>query len=405
MKRYLTLSLILSSALFGAGYQVPNNSVNSAALATAYVANANGADAAYYNPANMVYNGDNHEIEGSLTYVSLSSINYKSTSGTYDINSKKHTTLIPSLNYASNKLTDSGIRVGFSIASPYGSTREWSDFPATAAKKFSLKTVELNPSIAIPITNQLSVGLGVRYVIASGDVQVNLNPATNTTVEMDGEDKGFAYNLAITYQASEKLNLAATYRSDIMLNIEGNANVVLAGTSLPTMGASLKVAIPDNLILAAAYKLSEQTTVEATFDMTMWSRVTEQDFNYSNATVEATALGTRKEIKWHDSYAYRLGITHQLDDTLTIMGGIAYSTNPADEADVSFSSPESDSMTYALGGRYTVNKSLELGLAVLYADYKTRTANQVANAFGTQADGTFSNRDALTVTIGAGYKF
>ena len=399
MKKSLTLSLILSSTLFAAGYQVPNNSVNSSALATAYVANANGADAAYYNPANMVYNTDNHEVEASVTYVSLSSINYAPTSGATNINSEKHNTLIPSVNYVSNKLTDSGIRVGFSIASPYGSTRKWSDQPAiSTAQKFALKTVELNPSIAIPVTNQLSIGLGGRYVIASGDVKIY--PSATTNVNMSGDDKGFAYNIALSYKATDKLTLSTTYRSDISLNIKGNADVVLGGIPITT-GASLKVAIPDNLILAVSYKLSTQTTLEATFDKTMWSKVKETNFEYEHPAVE-TNLGTPSPKKWKDSYAYRLGITHELDNATTLMCGIAYSTNPADDAYVSFSSPETDSMTYALGGRYNINDSLELGLAVLYADYENRTVTPVN---GSGVNGTFSNRDALTITLGAAYKF
>ena len=98
MKKIVSLILLFTSLLFGAGYQIPNNSINSYALATANVANANGADTAYYNPANMVYNENQHKIECSLTFVSLSAVNYQSTSGpAYDINSKDQQVLIPSL--------------------------------------------------------------------------------------------------------------------------------------------------------------------------------------------------------------------------------------------------------------------------------------------------------------------
>ncbi|WP_455757766.1 OmpP1/FadL family transporter [Sulfurimonas sp.] len=396
MKNIIIFLLIFSSTLFSAGYQVPNNSVNSVALSTAYIANANGADSAYYNPANMVYNENNHEVELDATYVSLAQINYKSTDGVYDIKSKPHTAILPAFHYTSNKLSDNGIRVGFSMVTPYGLTREWENQPAiSSAKKFELQTIELNPSLAIPINDKFSIGLGIRYLIAKGNVI--LDPATALYVDMKGDDEAFAYNIALSYKYSKELSLSATYRSDIMLNIEGDANVIIAGPSYST-GASLKVAIPDNLILASAYTFNDTTTIEATFDMTFWSKVTETNFEYNDATAEAI-FGRTTPKKWHDTYAYRFGLTHKYNNILTLMGGIAYSTNAADEQYVSFSSPESDSMTYSIGTKYKINDSFKLGFAALYSENKSRSVTN------TTVKGKLSDKSVYTLTAGASYKF
>lgn len=396
MKSTIIFFLVLNSILSAAAYQIPNNSVNSAALSTAYIANANGADSAYYNPANMIYNKNNHEIEFDATYVSLSSVNYKSSDGTYDINSKPHNAILPAIHYVSNKLTDDGIRMGFSIVTPYGLTREWEDQPATSsAKKFELQTIELNPSIAIPINSKFSIGLGLRYLISKG--HVILDPSSTPYVDMKGEDEAFAYNIALSYKMSKELSLSATYRSDIMLNLKGNANVAIAGPSYIT-DASLEVAIPDNLILASAYTYNEHTTVEVTFDMTFWSKVTETNFEYKDASAEAV-FGTTTPKKWHDTYAYRLGLTHKYNNIITLMGGIAYSTNAADDEYVSYSSPESDSMTYSIGGRYILNESIELGLATLYSENKSRS---VSNS---KVKGKLSDKSVYSITVGASYKF
>lgn len=417
MKKALTLSLIVSSSIFAAGYQIPNNSINSAALATANVANAHGADAAYYNPANMIRNEDRHIVEGSVTYASLSPINYKSSNGVYDIDSEKYTTFIPSLHYVSKKLNDAGVRLGFSIVAPAGLTREWKDFPASATSdKYALQTIEFNPSVAIPVNNKLSVGFGFRYVRAEGEIKLDgsVIPLTMTTtpytLDMKGKDtSACGYNLALSYQATEAWNISATYRSKISLHLEGDADayvgaipILFGGASANrSSDASLDTPIPANLIIATAYTFDTGTTVEVTYDRTMWSAIKETNFEFNDPYLEGT-LGVSKAKKWHDTEAYRMGITQKLDN-LTLMGGIAYSTNAANEDYVSFSSPESDSMTYALGGRYQVNESLELGLAVLYADYDTRKVSQPTNAIG--VNGTLSDRTALTVTAGAIYKF
>lgn len=404
MNKTLTLSLVLSSTLFAAGYQIPNNSINSSALATANVANAHGADAAYYNPANMVYNTDNHEIESSITYVSLSAINYKSSDGAFDIDAKKHTVFIPSFHYVSKKLNDAGVRIGFSLIAPAGLTREWEDMPATAsAKKYALETMEFNPTVAIPVSKDFSIAFGFRYVRGSGEVKLeNINPGTGYDVNIEGtDDSSFGYNLALSYKATESLNISATYRSKISLNIEGDADVDWTFAALPDSSddVSMKVIIPANFILAAAYTFNSTTTIEITYDRTMWSAIQETNIEFSDAFAESTALGDTKDKKWHDTEAYRLGVTHKLNETITLMGGIAYSTNAADEAYTSFSSPEADSMTYALGSRYKLDDSIELGLAVLYADYDDRTSNN-----GT-VEGTLSNRNVYSITAGMNYKF
>ena len=38
---------------YGSAFRIPEQSINSTALSGAYIANANGPDASYFNPANM----------------------------------------------------------------------------------------------------------------------------------------------------------------------------------------------------------------------------------------------------------------------------------------------------------------------------------------------------------------
>jgi long-chain fatty acid transport protein len=401
MKRIIPLSLALGSTLFGAGYQIPNNSVNSNALATAYVANAHGADTSYYNPANMVYNTNKNEVEVSLMYIYLPSQDYNPVQG-FNIQSRRQDAVIPSLHYASPKLSDSGIRIGFSIIAPYGLSREWDNQPALAtAKKFELEVIEYNPTIAIPITNNFSIGVGLRYLRADGQVKIDGNPYVPYTVNMNGKDDRFAYNIALSYKPTSELSLAATYRSGVTLNTIGMASIVYGSYATYT-GASTQVELPDNVALGVAYNINKKTTIEFTFDTTLWSNIKKQDFDYMDPIINASALSARKDKKWKDSYSYRFGVTHNFD-ALTLMGGIAYSTNASDGEYVSFSSPEADSMTYSLGGRYDLNNDFNIGFSILYADYKDRTVIQPTNPLG--VNGRFSDKAAIAVNTSINYKF
>jgi len=94
--------LVVKEAAFASGYRIPEQSVNATALGSAYVANANYADAAYYNPANMSWLSPGLKMEGGVSYINLPSISYEdfrssSLSGT----SEEENFLLPNLHIVS----------------------------------------------------------------------------------------------------------------------------------------------------------------------------------------------------------------------------------------------------------------------------------------------------------------
>ncbi len=79
--RSIVISAVASATLMAGGYAIPESSINATALSAAYVANAHGADAAYYNPAAMVYNEDAGLLEVDATYIHLTPIDFSGTTG------------------------------------------------------------------------------------------------------------------------------------------------------------------------------------------------------------------------------------------------------------------------------------------------------------------------------------
>ena len=77
MKKILFLSLNVASVLFANGYKIPEQSLSGMALSAANVANAKGADASYYNPANMVFNSNKNSFELLMTYIHLPKVKFE----------------------------------------------------------------------------------------------------------------------------------------------------------------------------------------------------------------------------------------------------------------------------------------------------------------------------------------
>ncbi|MDT8337716.1 MAG: outer membrane protein transport protein [Sulfurimonas sp.] len=391
--RNITLFLMLGSALFAGGYKIPETSLNSVALSAANVAHVSSADSAYYNPANMVFMKNESVMEANLIYIGLSDVNYKAAG--IDIESKKENFIVPSLHYVSHEI--GGARFGLSVVSPAGLSKRWDDAPAIySAQEFSLQSVEVNPSVALPIGDKIAVALGIRAIYSEGVVRSSSPIASR---DMEGDSIDFGYNLALSYKPISELELALTYRSKVNLSIDGDATLsYLANSS--TSSASVSVPVPALLNVAVAYTLESETTFEFVYERNFWSEYKELDFNYGEGVNPVTnvVFGTPIAKNYKDTNVFRFGVMQKLD-ALTFMGGVVIDESPAPDATLGFELPDSDSVSFSFGSRYQINEKINIGLAALYSIREDRTVSN-----GT-LDGEFSNANVLMVSSALEYKF
>jgi long-chain fatty acid transport protein len=401
MMRSLVFLSAAAATVMASGYKIPESSINATALSAAYVANAHGADAAYYNPAAMVYNDNAAFLEVDTTYIGLSKVHYASSSGAYNIDSQSESFLVPTLHYSSKKLGDNGVRVGFSIVAPAGLSKRWSSAPAVyTAEEFTLQTIEINPSLAVPLSDTVSMGAGFRIVRTNGVVK-STSP-TPASRDMSGDAIDYGYNLALNYRPLTNLSLAATYRSKIELNVEGSANLHY-GADTYSGSASVMIPLPAALNLAAAYTFDTGMTVEAVYERTYWSAYKNLDFNYDGTVNNATlAFGTPVSKNWKNTNAYRLGLTQKFDKWMG-MAGIAYDKSPTPETTLGYELPDSDAWIYSLGAHYQIDKQWNVGLAGLVDMKKDRTVHQSGGS--NPVNGEFSKSRAYLVTAGIEYRF
>lgn len=402
MKSLVLLSLA-ACALFAGGYKIPETSLNSVALSAATVAHSNGADGAYYNPANMIFMKNENVLEANLLYIGLSDVEYKSAATT--INAKREDFIVPSLHYVSQDVN--GMRFGLSVVSPAGLSKRWNSAPAIyTAEEFTLQTVEINPTVAFKINQKTGVALGVRAIYSEGVVK-STSPIASR--DMDGDSLDFGYNLALAYKPTSELELALTYRSNVDLSVKGNALLSYTGTlggSVPlgtytsSSSASVSVPVPALFNAAIAYTFATKTTLEFVYEKNFWSEYKELDFNYGSGVNPVTnvVFGAPIAKNWKDTDVFRFGVTQKLD-ALTLMGGVVIDESPVPEATLGFELPDSDSVSVSLGARYRINEKLNIGLAALYS---IREEREVTNS---SLSGEFSNANVLMVASALEYRF
>lgn len=393
MKQTMKVATLLSlsaATLLASGYRIPEQSLNSTALSAAYVAGANGADASYYNPANMVLMGGGAEIETAFTYINLPKVKFD---GASDADSLEEHFFVPTLHYVSPMMGN--WRYGLSITAPGGLSKRWDEaVPKSTAEEFTLKVIEVNPTASYKFTEAFAVGFGLRGVYSEGVVKSN---ASGVAIrDLTGDSIDFGYNLALTYKPTKDLIFSSTYRSKIDLTVEGDATLV--HPAIPggySGGASVTIPLPASLTLAAAYTM-DKTTVEFVFERTYWSAYKNLDFNYDIALGGFDAPVLKN---WKDVNAYRIGISYQYSDALKLMAAFAIDKNPVPDSTLGYELPDSDAKLYSVGFEYKLNKQMSMGMAYLYDDKETRT---VSNA---GVVGTFTDSAAHLITASFKYKF
>lgn len=394
-------SIFVAGSAMASGWRIPEQSVDSTAKAGANIASATRADAAYYNPANMSWMEDAWHTELDLTYIYLSSIEYEDArTAAYDSDSEEEHFFVPTGFMVSPDYA--GFRIGFALTAPYGLAKRWeNNYGAAFSDEFSLVTYEANPTVSYAINDMFSVAAGVRMLYADAVADADASSiGIPLSRNMEGDTVEWGWNVAVDMRPTEKMNVAATYRSNIDLDFEENVPMNLMGTMVNPVG-SVSIPAPAVLAFSVAYDVLDNFNVELTYDRTFWSEYEELDFDFSPAYPgnPYEAAVTRD---WDDTNAFRIGLTYGLNDKIDLMAGFGYDENPIPTEHVDFSIPDSDAWLYSIGMQYKVSDAMELGIATLY-DYKEEREVKVdpsGNVYGE-----FTNASAFLITVGMTYKF
>jgi long-chain fatty acid transport protein len=227
---------------------------------------------------------------------------------------------------------------------------------------------------------------------------------------MDGDATEYGYNIALTFKPVKELTLAATYRSEIDLGMDGDVSLAASessGGSIPegayVGSGSVSLPIPAVLTLAAAYTV-EKVTFEFVYERSYWTANERLDFEYPVNLVHPVLIAAFDDPitkNWDDVDAYKFGLTYLWSPKLSLMAGGGIYGNPVPDATIAFDLPDSDSWFASLGFRYRHSEKLSYGAAYLHAEKEDRTA---ADDLGI-VDGTFSGAASNLLAFSLTYLF
>ncbi|MBU3824636.1 MAG: outer membrane protein transport protein [Candidatus Oceanisphaera merdipullorum] len=298
--------------------------------------------------------------------------------------------------------------VGFGAFTNYGlsTTYQENHYAGAVAGKTSLKTLNLNPNIAFKANPHLSLGAGINAVYADAELIrhkgiLSVPPvaggfggaASDEIVRLTGDDWGYGWNIGLLLEADEHNRWAFAYRSKIDLTLEGNYSSTLpigsqtldpslpAGTGGIRQPGKLDLSLPAMAELSGFHQVQPDWALHYSMLWTEWST-----FKELRALDPQGGTYFDKQEGFENSWRMSAGATHQLNDQLTLRGGIAYDKSPVPEGARSISIPDVDRTWYTVGATYAVNENLNMDASFAFLDGENVDVQESGFAFKSGGD-------------------
>lgn len=230
--------------------------------------------------------------------------------------------------------------------------------------KSSVEVITIQPAISYQVNDMVSVGFGP--TINKLDAYLSKFGGAAGQVELEGDDIGYGYNFGIHAKLSPETQVGLVYRSKVKYKIDDGS---LKAANVGTFTASTGITLPESVELSASHKLNAKNTIHAGATWTRWSRLAGLTVN-SNAPIPALANST-EVFNWKDSVGYAAGLSHLVDDNLTLRAGLAYDNTPVAPADRSVRLPSADRYIVSLGAGYKISPTQTIDASYSYLQEQT----------------------------------
>lgn len=393
MRVLLSLSVLLVSLnLSAAGYEKSVLwSAKWSALGGSSTAAVSGADAAFFNPAGLVF-GPTAEIGVSL------SPTFTDSSGTVLISDQKEKgeqSIAPVFGITFKSKINDRLAYGLSLGVTGGSNSKYesvsvpSPFTLDADQLASIKSTEFAASVGYKLSDHWSLGAAWRFSHISVDLKSvyskvvgpsvilgELTFSDLTATDSDGFKLGAQFNYAADW------GMGFTYKSSIDFSADGtyqNRSQIFNGSlsDNPTTSASVsgvKSSLPESYSIDYFRWLNKNWGVFTGFTKTMYSK--NQAIDLGNNPVVSSLVQN-----WKDQENLRFATEYKSDEDWVVRGAYVYTSQvtPSDMAYSTFSPPAAGHTFVVGGGKTLLEKYIfDIALEYSYAE-ATQKSNSRAN--------------------------
>ncbi len=319
--------------------------------------------------------------------------------------------------FISHRLTDR-VGLGLGISTPFGLQTGWPrGWVGRYHARFSqLQTFNFNPSLAVRVTDWLSLGGGANaeYLNATltnnldmGSIcqilggQAGLPPSACTSllglqpqkvdgyVSLKGNSWAAGYNFGALLRPTSSTRIGLTYRSRMEHTVEGDADfrIPKKAQSLQKLSGALvntplsvTATLPDRASISLYQQVFDDWAFLADFTWTHWSLFKQLEFNFANPKQPSV---TEPE-DWNNSERYGLGVVWTPSKVWTGRFGTAYDfTGVPDREHRTARIPDGDRiwLAFGVGYRPTTRLRIDASYAHIFSpQVSTRNPDPITGA-------------------------
>jgi long-chain fatty acid transport protein len=280
------------------------------------------------------------------------------------------------------------MKFGLGINAPYGLVTDYDDtwVGRYHAVKSDLKTVNFNPSLALQINDKLSAGVGLNIML----VDVNLTSAidfgsllgspggADGFADLNGDnltgidDLSYGINFGVMYDITPKTTLGIAYRSEMDVDVEGDADFDVPTAAAPALSSggfvdtdlTASITLPQRLSVSVVHDYGK-VKVLADITWTGWSSFDELRIKYDNPD-QPDSVTTEN---WEDTFRYSIGADWQCSEKVILRSGIAYDEKAVPDAEHTTPRIPGNNRTWlSFGGTYIINPefTVDIGYTHLF---------------------------------------
>jgi len=401
-----------STAAQAAGFYIQEQSVSG--LGTAFAGSgavARDASVLHYNPAAITQlDGRQLNVGVHMLYPSIEVQDNGTTIGGFSLDALGRPNSdggnpgglanIPNV-YFATPLDDTGkFWFGAGISAPFGLKSEYNDefFGRFVSQKSELRTIDVQPTLAYQVNDQLSLGATVIGQYARANLKQSL--PNEVDVSLVGDDFSLGYNIGALYSPWAGTDIGVSYRSEINHNASGRQTTSTGAALGPDSQATAKIKLPEIASLSVAQDLDKDWTLLGSLNYYGWNNFDELRVVPDNAAT----VGPVVDFSYENSFAYSVGLEYEMDEQWTLRTGYQYDQTPTRDATRSTLNPDGDRHWFAGGATYTLDERLSFDFGATYIDIEEGTIDQtragVANVKARTEDGYVG-----IVSMGLNYKF
>lgn len=278
-----------------------------------------------------------------------------------------------------------GLFPAFSTESRYSNKAVLGEF-ATATK---LQVVDIQPAVAIKLSESFSLGVGVDFLLAEGELsqqaQAKAGDGFKARVSVTGKGNTVAYNLSAFWTPTSSTSIGLLWRSatDVVLHGDGEFITRASDGKWELQGKEPGGKVPLSLPMSFDFSLDQKLTNHLSAQLGVlwmqWSVFERLDVigqpgggiisSKSNLGAQALQEGliARVPTEWLDTFTVSLGTTYQMSESFKLRSGFMFDQDTGNKGEPAIARvPGNDQYWLTAGMGYAFGDSLSMDLAGAY---------------------------------------